>query len=64
MFTAIQKLGFKQFLLKETLPLIVALIISEMFFKFGSFTMELISFLITWYLLGKVSSSVMKVFKR
>lgn len=41
---------------KEAFPFALSLIIAEMFYKFGSFTLECISFLTTWYLVGRMIS--------
>ncbi len=31
--------------------LVVSIVIAELFYKFGSFTLEVIGFLVTWYVL-------------
>ena len=39
-------------------PLIIALVIAELFFKFHSFTLEAIPFLALWYVLRRLYSPV------
>lgn len=39
-------------LLREAPALAAALVVAELFYKFHSFSLECISFLGTWYLLG------------
>lgn len=58
MFSLNEKLGLLQFIRKEALPLLISLLIAELFFKFGSFTLECGLFLITWFLVGKASKEV------
>jgi hypothetical protein len=41
-----------ELLYTEVPPLAVALVIAEMFFKFGSFSLEAIAFLVLWYALS------------
>lgn len=44
------------YLAKETPALISAAVIAEFFYKFGSFTLELIAFFFTWYAISRVIS--------
>ena len=47
------KLNSRKTVLQHELPsFIVALIIAQLFFKWGSFTLELVGFIATWYVLG------------
>lgn len=39
-------------------PLVIALVTAELFFKFGSFTLEAIPFLALWYVLRRLYSPV------
>lgn len=48
-------------LIKFQLPvLLAALIVAEMFYKFGSFSLECVAFLATWFVFGGVASAVRK----
>ena len=49
MYTLVNRLGPKTFLTYETPALLLSWIIAEVFYKFGSFTLETGAFLITWY---------------
>jgi hypothetical protein len=55
MYTLLHKLGSKAFLAREMPALAVSWIIAELFYKFGSFTLETGAFLVTWYLIGSIS---------
>lgn len=46
----IKSTGIKKALLAEAFPGIAALLIAELFYKFGSFTWEFLAFLATWYM--------------
>ena len=45
-------------LARETAAGIAALLVAELFYKFGSFSLECLAFLITWYAFGMVLSLV------
>jgi hypothetical protein len=51
----------KSFLVSESPALLVSWVLAEVFYKFGSFTLETGAFLITWYLTGMIS---FKLFRR
>jgi hypothetical protein len=38
---------------RESIPFGISLLIAELFFKFHSFTLECIAFLLLWYVLGR-----------
>lgn len=60
MFTFIQSLPLRQLLLAQAPILILSLLIAELFYKFGSFTLECIAFLATWYVLDLAASFIGK----
>lgn len=60
MYSLIEKLGLLQFLRKEALPFLISLTIAELLYRFGSFTLECISFLVTWYIIGNVLKFIQK----
>jgi hypothetical protein len=45
-------------LARETVAGVVALLVAELFYKFGSFSLECLAFLATWYAFGMVLSRV------
>ena len=58
MYSLVQTLGIQTSLKREFAPFIVAFMIAEFFYKFHSFTLECIAFLITWAALSYVQSLV------
>ena len=52
MYSLTKTNGLKTILEHELLAFIIALIIAQVYFKWGSFALELIGFIATWYLLG------------
>jgi hypothetical protein len=56
MFSLIQNLGFRKFLRREASPLVLSMVIAELFFRFHSFTLECVSFLATWYAISLLAS--------
>ena len=58
MYSLIQTLGFQQSAKQELAPFIVAFLVAELFYKFHSFTLECVAFLITWAILSYVQSLV------
>ena len=57
----IKSTGVKSALLSEALPGISALLVAELFFKFGSFTLECLAFLVTWYLASFIYSGLKRL---
>ncbi|MGH7963326.1 MAG: hypothetical protein ACRERD_16145 [Candidatus Binatia bacterium] len=49
MYTLIRNVGLRTGMLKEAPSLFLSMLIAEGFFKFHSFTLECIAFLVTWY---------------
>jgi hypothetical protein len=58
MFTLVRTLGILEALRREFVPLAVAFLIAEFFYKFHSFTLECGAFLLTWMALSYVQSLV------
>ncbi len=58
MFTYIQQLGVQSFIRKEAPYLGLSLVGAELFYKFHSFILESIAFLVTWYLLSWMGSNI------
>ena len=49
MFTLVQTIGVNAAAKRELVPLATAFIVAELFYKFGSFALECLAFLATWY---------------
>src|SRR5512140_2480743 len=58
-YSTIQRLGIRESVVREAPPLVGALVLAELFFKFHSFSLECLAFLATWTSLGWVYSRVM-----
>ena len=52
MFGMLRVLTAKELLLVEAPSLFVSLVVAELFYKFGSFTLECGAFLLTWCAVG------------
>lgn len=46
-------------LVRDLLPFVAAMALAEFFFKFGSFTLECLAFLATWYVLARLYRAVL-----
>lgn len=51
MYTLIRLLPFKRLAVEQMPALLLAGVIAEFFYKFHSFTLECIAFLVTWFVL-------------
>ena len=51
MYTLIQSIPIRHLLLEQLPVAAASLLIAELFYKFGSFTLECVAFLSTWYVL-------------
>ncbi|EEE35706.1 conserved hypothetical protein [Rhodobacteraceae bacterium KLH11] len=61
MHRAIKSQGTKAFLRQEAPWLIIAFVIADLFYKWGSFALECVGFLLTWYGLSLMSSLVLRM---
>jgi hypothetical protein len=60
MYSLLNKLGMKSFLILESPALLISWILAEVFYKFGSFTLEMGAFLVTWYFTGMLSARIFR----
>jgi hypothetical protein len=63
-YTLIHSLPLRQLILEQVPALAASLIIAERFYKFGSFTLECLAFLTTWYLLDVAVHSLRNLGRR
>lgn len=52
MYSLLTKIGLARSVRAEFLPFVIALFIAQLFFKWGSFSLELLGFLVVWGVLG------------
>jgi hypothetical protein len=64
MFSLLKTDDLRATLQRELLPFCVALLVAQMFFKWGSFSLELVGFLALWFVLGLIADRVMQVLRR
>ena len=55
MYMQIQQLGIREWLVRQSPVLVGSLAIAEIFYKFGSFLLEAVAFLITWFFLDAIT---------
>lgn len=58
MFTLIKSVSTRDLVLRLTPSFVLSLILAELFFKFGSFSLECIAFLVTWGVIDAAISLV------
>lgn len=56
MYQFFRSIGFRKMLLTELPALCLSLLIAEVAYKFGSFILECLAFLATWFVLGWIAS--------
>ena len=54
MFELLRSSTLRQLLARQAPALALSLIVAELFYKFGSFTLECLGFLATWFVLDAV----------
>ena len=64
MYSMSRNVALPQLLLKELPSLVGAILLAEIFFKWGSFTLECIGFLVTWYILSAAISTLTELARR
>jgi hypothetical protein len=56
MYQFVRELGLREVAIREAVPLGGALVLAELFYKFHSFTLEAVAFLVTWFALSAFGS--------
>jgi hypothetical protein len=64
MYTLIKSVGFRTFLIQEAPYLVTAFLIASLFYKFGSFGVEALAFLATWFVLSAVGNWVTEILRK
>ena len=64
MFELLRSSTLRQLLARQAPALVISLIVAEMFYKFGSFTLECLGFLLTWLVLDATFAFVARAFAR
>ena len=62
MYMLIKSLSLQQLLTKQIPAMGSAFIIAELFYKFHSFALECLAFLVTWFVLDAAINFLVKVF--
>jgi hypothetical protein len=61
-YTSITRLPLATAAITEVPAFAVSLVVAEVFYKFRSFSLELVAFLITWFVLGWIAHQLMTLF--
>ena len=64
MFELLRSSSLRHLLARQAPALVISLLVAEMFYKFGSFTLECLGFLATWFVLDAMFSLVARAFAR
>lgn len=64
MYSLVKTNGIRAALEREFLPFAIALTIAQIWFKFGSFALELAGFLAVWFALGFLADRILEAVKR
>ena len=64
MFELLRSSSLRQLLSRQAPALVLSLVVAEMFYKFGSFTLECLGFLVTWFVLDALFALVARAFAR
>ena len=64
MFELLRSSSLHQLLARQVPALVISLVIAELFYKFGSFTLECLGFLATWFVLDATFALVARALAR
>ena len=64
MFELLRSSTLRQLLARQAPALVISLVVAELFYKFGSFTLECLGFLATWLVLDATFALVARAFAR
>ncbi|WP_163535469.1 hypothetical protein [Frigidibacter albus] len=56
--------GIRRLMEREFVPFVLALLIAQIWFKWGSFSLELVGFLAVWFVLGLLANILLGALKR
>jgi hypothetical protein len=59
MYMLIKNIGIREFLIRQSSVMVGSLAIAEIFYKFGSFLIEAVAFLLTWFFLDAITEFVL-----
>jgi len=63
-YSLFANIGVRPSLERELLPFMAALIIAQIWFKWGSFALELVGFMAVWFALGFVGELLLRALRR
>jgi hypothetical protein len=61
MYSMLKAVTVRRLLVSEAPGLVMSLAIAEFFYKFHSFTIEAVAFLVTWYVLSFIVNLVLRL---
>jgi hypothetical protein len=64
MYTLLREITLQNLLFQQLPALGLSLVIAELFYKFHSFTLECIAFLVTWYAIDNLIHVINKLWKK
>ena len=64
MFELLRSSPLRQLLVRQAPALVISLVVAELFYKFGSFTLECLGFLATWFVLDATFALVARALAR
>jgi len=64
LFSLMNSLPIRKILERELVPFSIALIVAQLYFKWGSFALELVGFIITWFLLGYLAQLLARMINK
>ena len=64
MYSLLSQIGLRPSLEREFLPFMAALTIAQIWFKWGSFALELLGFTVVWFALGFIANAVLRAIRR
>ena len=64
MYSLISENSPRHILEREFVPFLAALVIAQLFFKWGSFALELVGFVVLWFILGLIADRLLRALGR
>ena len=64
MFELLRSSTLRQLVARQAPALVISLVVAELFYKFGSFTLECLGFLVTWFMLDAMFALLARAFAR
>lgn len=64
MYSLIAENSIRHILEREFVPFLLALVVAQLYFKWGSFALELVGFVVVWFAFGLIADRLLRAIRK